>query len=221
MKFKILFRDTLPVLAGYLILGMGFGILMNTGGYGTAQAILMSVFIYAGSMQYAAIGLFAGQASILTVALTTLAVNSRHIFYGISMLDKYSNAGIKKPYMIFSLTDETYSLNVNSDKGTNYYFGVSLLNHIYWITGTAIGAFAANAVSFNTKGIDFALTALFITVFTDQCIKTKDVFPALVGVSCSVISLVAFGKQSFLIPAMIGIAILLLIGNKRGSDNER
>ncbi len=208
---KTAFRDTVPVLTGYLVLGMGFGVIMNASGYGIILPAVMSVFIYAGSMQYAAVGLLTGGASLITVALTTLAVNARHLFYGVSMLEKYKNCGIKKLYLVFSLTDETYSLLCNSDKGANYYFAVSLFDHSYWIMGTVLGAVLGTAVKFNTEGIDFALTALFITVFVDQWLKAEKHFSAITGVLATLACLLIFGTESFLIPSMLLITAVLLI----------
>lgn len=210
-------KDTAPVIAGYVILGIGFGIIMSAAGYG-AFAVPMSLFIYAGSMQYAAIGLFTGGASFITVALTTLAVNARHLFYGISMLEKYKNTGAKKPYLIFALTDETYSLVCSTDRGTNYCFWVSLFNQLYWVGGTAAGVLLGSSISFNTKGLDFALTALFITVFLGQWLENENHTPALTGLLGSVLMLVIFGPGNFLIPSMLLIsAVLLLIP---GGDAE-
>ncbi len=213
---KRAFLDTIPVMAGYIVLGFGFGIVLKSGGGGILLAACMSIFIYAGSMQYVAIGLFSG-ASMLTVFLTTVMVNARHIFYGISMLDKYRGMGAKKPYLIFSLTDETYSLvsrdvlSVSEERRGNYYLFVSLINHFWWISGTLLGATVGSLVSFNTEGIDFALTALFLTIFIEGCIKAKNRIPALVGVCASVLFLVLVGQDNFLIPAMLIIAILLCL----------
>lgn len=210
-----MFRDTLPVMTGYLVLGIGFGMIMKTNGYGFLFSVAMSIFIYAGSMQYAAIGLFTGGASLLTVALTTLAVNARHLFYGVSMVDKYKKIGAAKPYLIFSLTDETYSLVCGGGKSAGYYLGVSALDHLYWVTGTALGSLLGGLMKFNTQGMDFALTALFVTIFTDQWLNNKKHFPALSGVLISVICLLIFGSGSFLIPSMAGIlCALLLFGRK-------
>ena len=218
---KDVLHDTFPVLTGYVVLGAGFGIIMTSNGYGILFSVLMSVFIFAGSMQYAAIGLFAGPASFLTVALTTAAVNARHIFYGISMIDKYKNAGFKKPYMIFALTDETYSLVSSRDKGSDYYFLVSLFNQIYWVTGTVIGAALGDALNFNTKGIDFALTALFITIFVSQWLESKNHFPAVSGVVSAAVCLLIFGRQSFLLPSMAVILVALLISMKNEEKSEK
>ena len=214
-EFKTVIHDTVPVMTGYLVLGAGFGMIMKTNGYGIILTIAMSVFIYAGSMQYATIGLLTGGASYLTVALTTLAVNARHLFYGISMIDKYKNSGIRKPYMIFALTDETYSLVCTTEKGTNYCFFVSLFNQLYWVCGSVIGSLLGSALKFNTKGIDFSLTALFITIFIDQIITKKQYFSAVTGFAVSVICLLIFGQNSFLIPAMIIITAVLLLDMRR------
>ena len=209
------FLATVPVLTGYLVLGFGFGIVLKTSGYGVFPALIMSLAIYAGAMQYVAIGLLTGGASLITAALTTLMVNARHLFYGISMLDKYRNAGKRKPYLIFALTDETYSLvcqdnpSIPEERRTDYALAVSILNHIYWVTGSVIGAVVGTLVSFNTEGIDFALTALFLTVFIEQWLSTKKHAPALIGVGVSVVCLMIFGSESFLIPTMLVIALLL------------
>ena len=211
---KDVLRDTFPVLTGYIVLGTGFGIIMHSSGYGILYAVLMSVFIFAGSMQYAAIGLFTGGASFLTVALTTLAVNARHLFYGISMIEKYKGTGIRKPYMIFALTDETYSLVSSGDKSTDYYFLVSLFDQIYWVTGTIIGVVLGDVLNFNSKGVDFALTALFITIFVSQWLESDRHFSAVSGVVATAVCLLIFGRQSFLIPSMIVILITLLVSMK-------
>ena len=214
--FRAAVRDTLPVLTGYLVLGMGFGILMHSAGYGMMWAVSMSVFIYAGSMQYAAVGLMTGGATVLTAALTALAVNARHLFYGLSMVDRYRGKGAKKWYMIAALTDETYSLVATSDRGEDYCFLVSLLDHLYWVGGTALGSLIGSAVRFDTRGIDFALTALFLTVFTDQCRKKENRLPGALGVALTLLCLLLFGQSTFLIPSMgaLLIALLLLCGKE-------
>ncbi|MBQ4557365.1 MAG: AzlC family ABC transporter permease [Clostridia bacterium] len=208
-------RDTIPVLSGYIVLGMGFGILMQTKGYGIWWTLAMSAFVYAGSMQYLAVDLLTGGASLISAAITTLMVNARHLFYGISMVDRYKGTGKKKPYLIFALTDETYSLvcSGNEDKSEEerhrYYFLVSLFDQIYWVCGSVIGALLGQVIPFSTEGIDFALTALFVTVFVEQWKSTKDHLPAIIGVMASVICLVVFGAGDFLIPAMVLITVLL------------
>ena len=212
------------MLSGYLVLGMGFGVLMQSKGYGFLLALAMSIFIYAGSMQYLAIDLLSGGASLITAALTTLMVNARHLFYGISMVDRYKSVK-KKPYIIFALTDETYSLvcsvnEENDEKRNRYYFLVSLFNQIYWVVGSALGVLLGEIIPFSTEGIDFALTALFVTVFVEQWKSTKDHIPAIVGVLSSVICLFIFGAKDFLIPSMLVITLLLLLRKKEVKGNE-
>lgn len=223
--FKSALTATLPVMAGYLILGFGFGIIIKANGYSIALAAAMSIFIYAGSMQYVAIGLMTGGASLITTALTTLMVNLRHLFYGISMLEKYQNTGKAKPYLIFALTDETYSLvcgelpNIPPEDRTRYELLVSLLNHLYWITGSVAGAFAGSLISFNSQGIDFALTALCLTVFTEQWLSARKHGPALIGLGASIACLLLFGAEHFLIPAMLIIALALSL-YKEGENHD-
>lgn len=218
---KKAFVATIPVMAGYCVLSIGFGILLDSKGYGVGWALAMSVFIFAGSMQYLAVDLLAGGVSLITAALTTLTVNSRHLFYGISMIDKYKNTGWKKPYLMFALTDEVYSLNCGElpediDDPSLYYFCVSLFNQSYWVIGTVIGSLLGKVIPFNTEGIDFSLTALFITVFVEQWKSTDKHSPALIGVCLSVLSLIIFGADKFLIPAMIAIIVVLSVKTKSG-----
>lgn len=215
------FLDTLPVMAGYVFLGFGFGILTVQSGYGPLWAVGMSLFIYAGSMQYLTVSLLTGGAGLLTAALTTVVVNARHLFYGISMVDAYKGAGKKKPYMIFALTDETYSL-VSQDQVPEgisrhgYCFLVSLFDHIYWVAGTALGSLAGTLLPINYEGIEFALTALFVTIFVEQWLSTEDHRPALLGVAATVLCLLVFGRDVFLIPSMVIIAIGLTTMRKTG-----
>lgn len=211
---------TIPVMTGYMVLGMGFGILSEKAGYGIWWAFAMSAFIYAGSMQYLLISLLTSRASVVSTALATLMVNARHLFYGVSMIERYKDAGKKKPYLIFALTDETYSLVCNGDhpEGSDphrYYFLVSLLDQIYWVTGSVIGAILGSALTFNTAGIDFAMTALFVTVFVEQWLTAKNHIPAVAGVVITVVCLVIFGGNLFLIPSMIVILISLSLGRSR------
>lgn len=225
---KNAFIKTLPVMAGYLVLGMGFGILLKVNGYGVVWALAMSLFIYAGSMQFVAIPLITSGASLISIALTTLMVNARHLFYGISMIDRYKGSGIKKPYLMHTLTDETYSLvctDDHSDKteAHNYYFLVSLFDQIYWVAGSVIGSLLGSVITFDTTGIDFAMTALFVTVFVEQWLTSKEHRPALIGVGTSILCIVIFGSQNFLIPAMILITVVLTAIRKplerRAEDN--
>ena len=214
---KRAFTATIPVMTGYLVLAIGFGILLKSKGYGVGWSIAMSGFIYAGSMQYLAIDLLCGGAGLLTTAVTTLMVNARHLFYGISMVERYQNTGKKKPYLIFALTDETYSLVCSEEsvrgikEPKEYYFLVSLFNQSYWVLGSIVGSLLGNVIPFNVEGIDFALTALFVTIFVEQWLTTKNHIPALIGVASSIVCLVIFGADSFLVPTMIVIVALLIL----------
>ncbi|MBR1900653.1 MAG: AzlC family ABC transporter permease [Lachnospiraceae bacterium] len=217
---KQAFYRSIPVMAGYIVLGIGFGILIRNAGYGVLWTSAMSLFIYAGSMQFVGVGLIAGGASILTTAITTFMVNARHLFYSISMVDKYKDAGRYKPYMIFALTDETYSLlcDAETPEGTDpnqYRFFVSLFNQSYWVTGSLIGSLLGAVLPFSTAGIEFSMTALFTASFTEQWLTTKDHVPALTGLLCTLLCLIVFGRDRFLIPAMLLITLVLTILRRR------
>lgn len=219
------FLDTVPVMAGYLFLGFGFGIVLYQSGYGVLWALTMSLFIYAGSMQYLTVSLLSGGAGLLTAAMTTLLVNARHLFYGISMVDTYKGAGKKKPYMIFALTDETYSLvsqNQMPDGVSrhSYCFLVSLFDQIYWVVGSVVGSVAGSVLPFNFEGIDFALTALFVTIFVEQWLSTDNHKPAIIGVAATALCLALFGRDLSLIPSMVIIAVSLTLMQKTGRRKE-
>lgn len=219
------FLDTVPVLTGYLFLGAGFGILLSETGYGVWWALGMSVFIFAGSGQYLAVSLLAGGASLLSTAVATFLVNARHIFYGISLLDDYEKAGKKKPYLIFALTDETYSLVTQNHPPEgmsrhSYCFAVSLLDHIYWVCGCVLGSLVGRYIPISFEGVEFVLTALFVTMFVDQWLSSKNHFPAIVGVVSTALCLVLFGSELFLIPSMILMAVLLTVSQKTGRRAE-
>ena len=223
---KTVFLDTVPVLTGYLFLGAGFGILLSEkNGYGVVWAIAMGIFMFAGSGQYLAVSLIADHTSLISAAIATLLVNARHIFYGISLLDAYKDSGIKKLYMIFGLTDETYSLVTQNrpPEGMSrhtYCFLVTLLDHIYWIIGCALGNVLNNVVPISFEGVEFVLTALFVTMFVEQWLSHKNHLPAIIGVVSTILCLVIFGSEIFLIPSMALIAILLTVSRKTGRRNE-
>ena len=211
---KTVFLDTVPVMTGYLFLGISFGILLGETGYGLPWAFCMALFMYAGSAQFLAVGLLANHASVLSSAIAIFLLNARHIFYGISLIDAYKGTGKKKPYLIFALTDETYSLVTQNQppegmKRHTYCFLVSLLDHIYWVAGCVIGSVAGNFLPISFEGIEFVLTALFVCIFTEQWLSTRDHRPALVGVGATVLCLIVFGKDVFLIPSMALIALVL------------
>lgn len=222
---KYAFKQSLPVMAGYIVLGMGFGILLKTKGYGVAWAFFMSLFIYAGSMQYVTINLMAGGATVLSTVLVTLMVNARHLFYGISMIERYRNTGPYKPYLILGLTDETYSLvcSGNVPEGVDekkYFFVLTFLNQCYWIIGSVVGSLLGSLITFNTAGIEFSMTALFLVVFVEQWKSVKNHTSAVVGVGISVACLLVFGAERFLIPTMIAITAILTILRKRLNGME-
>lgn len=220
--FKEALIDSFTILPGYVVLGIGFGILLYNIGGGWLSCLMMSLLIYAGSMQYVMINLISSGATIITVALMTLMVNIRHLFYGVSMLSKYENVS-NKPYLIFGLTDETFSVVVSKKDDdidmNKYYFLLTLFNHIYWITGSMIGNLLGNIIPFDTTGIEFSMTALFVVIMVNQYKSSKDHIPAISGLFITFICLLLFGSNSFLIPSMIFITVFLIF-YKKGESHE-
>lgn len=213
---KAAFVKTVPVIASYLVLGFGFGVLLVSRGYPFYWALLISLTVYAGSMQFVLVDLLTGGAGLLSTALMTLLINARHLFYGISMLERYQHAGRKKPYLIFALTDETYSLLCAEDAPAGldrhrYYFNVSALGHFYWVLGSLLGALAGTALPWDFRGVEFSMTALFVVVFTRQWMDARDRLPAVIGLGSSLICLLIFGPGQFILPAMGMILLLLTI----------
>lgn len=220
---RAVFPDTIPVLTGYLFLGAGFGILLVESGYSVLWAAVMALLIFAGSGQYLLVGLLASGASLASAAIATLLVNARHLFYGISLVDAYKTAGKRRFYMIFGLTDETYSLVTQAKipegiSREDYCFWVTALNHCYWVCGCVLGAVVGAVVPIDFSGVSFVLTALFVTIFVEQWLSSKDHFPALVGVVCTALSLLGFGSEIFLIPAMAAIALILILRRRVGKE---
>lgn len=219
---KTTFLDTVPVLTGYLFLGAGFGILLNEKtGYNTGMSVFMALFMFAGSAQYLAVSLIADKASLITAAIATFLLNARHIFYGISLLDTYKGAGKRKFYLIFGLTDETYSLITQNQPPEGmtrhqYCFWVTLFDHIYWIIGCSLGNLATTLLPISFEGVEFVLTALFVTMFVEQWLSHKNHLPAIIGAASTVICLALFDKDIFLVPSMLLIAVLLTITKKTG-----
>lgn len=218
--FHKAFPYTIPVLTGYLFIGIAFGVMYAEKGYSFLWAILMSLLVYAGSGQYLAVNFFVPGFSFIQVIFLTFMVNVRHIFYGISLLEKFNKMGMKRWYMIFGLTDETYSLlcttkvpqDVEEDK---FLFAISIMNQSYWVLGSAIGAIAGTVLPINSEGIDFAMTALFVVIFVEQWMDRKNRIPELIGVAVAIIALTIFGASSFVLPAMLSIVALLFIGRKK------
>lgn len=214
--FLAAFPHTLPVFTGYIVLGAAYGILMDSKGFSIFWILLASVFVYAGSMQFVAVALLAVGFSPSNTILMTLMVNARHLFYGISMLGRYKGLGKFKPYLIFSLTDETFSILCSTEppEGVDrkwFLFFISFLDHIYWITGSLLGGILGSLINFNTKGIDFVLTALFVVILINQWKSSKNHQPALIGIFSAILCRIIFGASHFIIPAMILILILLSV----------
>jgi len=216
------FKVTIPVLFGYITLGIAFGLVLTDANYPWWLAPIMSVFIYAGAAQFIAIGLFAAGTPITAILLTEALVNVRHIVYGLSLITKYKDCGKWKPYLIFALTDETYSLLTTVDipegvKPSSFYGFVSLLDQCYWVTGSIIGALIGQIIPFDLTGVDFSLTALFAVLTVEQLLKTKDVVPILIGTICTITSIclwrfgvIASSSNILLIALCAGIAGILL-----------
>lgn len=228
-ELKAALLKTIPVIAGYLVMGFGFGVLMAKLGYPFYWAGLISLFVYAGSMQYVLIGLLSGGAGLVTAALMTLVINARHLFYGLTMLGKYSQVKKCRPYLIFSLTDETFSLLCTGlpSKGldpSRYYFYVSALGHAYWVTGSLLGGLMGEVLPFDFRGIEFSMTALFMVALMEQWRNSREHRPAVIGLAVSLLSLFVFGPEGFILPAMgLMLLCLLLYRNRleRGQTNEQ
>lgn len=223
---KQAFFKTIPVLFGYLFLGIAFGLLLNKSGYNFIWAFFISLFVYAGSMQFVLISLLGSNLGCVSIALMTLSVNSRHLFYGLSFIEKFKKMGKFYIYMIFSLTDETYSLLCSLEQEDNkspdkMYFYIAILDHSYWIFGSVLGNLIGDLISFNTTGIDFAMTALFVVIFVEQWLSTKSHFPAIIGGICGILSLLIFGSDKFILPALIGSVFFLLLFKARLCDDKR
>lgn len=217
--FRAAFPRTVPVLAGFMFLGIAFGILLTSKGYAILWAPLMSLVVFAGSMQYVAISLLCAAFDPLAALLLSLTVNARHIFYGISMLGRYKGMGKMKPFLIYTLCDETFSI-VSSEipegvEPKKFYFAVSLLDYLYWASASLIGGVTGRILAgiegFDTTGFDFVLTALFVVILIDSCREREKRIPAVIGIGCTLICLLIFGADHFIIPSMLAICIVLAV----------
>ena len=213
------FPNTIPILAGFLFLGMTYGIYMNVSGFSFWYPCLMSLTIFAGSVEFVAVNLLLGAFHPIQALAMTLMLNARHLFYGISMLDRFRGLGLKKIYLIFGMCDETFSINYTAeippdvDRGWFMFF-VTLLNHLYWFAGATLGGIFGSFITFNTEGLDFVMTAMFVVIFLEQWLKEKRHESSLLGIGLSVLSLIAFGADGFLIPAMLSILAALTLLRK-------
>lgn len=213
--FRAAFPLTLPVLAGYLVLGIGFGVLLQRAGFGIGWALLMSFTIYSGSMQYVGVSVLSGGISLLNAAVITVTVNARYLFYGLSMLERFRGLGWKKLPLIFGLTDEAYSIicttpvPIGMNRGV-FYLALSMLNQSYWIMGSCIGSLIGSAFAFDSAGMEFSMTALFVVLFVEQWLTDKDSrILAVIGVGLSFLCLVILGADRFIVPSMILIVVVL------------
>ena len=223
MNFKIskeAFKESIPVMMGYLVLGFAFGALLVSKDYPIYYALIMSFFIYAGSMQFVTISLLTAKSSLLNAFIMTLVVNARHIVYGLSMLNRFEKMKVLKPYMIFSLTDETFSLLIKDDQQNKYVsFFISLFDQCYWIIGSLIGATISNIITFDSRGLEFSMTALFIVIVIDQIKNSQNHLATKIGFIVSIVSLLIFGSDNFVIVSLIGI-IGALMFKRKDLENE-
>lgn len=223
--FQKAFPYTIPVLTGYLFIGTAFGVMYAEKGYSFLWAILMSLLVYAGSGQYLAVNFFVPGFSFLQVIFLTFMVNVRHVFYGISLVERFNRFGKSRWYMIFGLTDETYSLlcTTNVPSGVDeekFLLAITLLDHSYWILGSAIGAIAGTLLPISSEGIEFAMTALFVVVFIEQWMERKNRIPAVIGVMVAILGVAVFGANQFVLPTMICILFLLFLGRRKLEREE-
>ena len=216
------FPATIPVMTGFLCLGIAYGVLMQSKGYGPLWSVLMSAIAFGGSMQFVAITLLTAAFDPIQAFLLSIMVNARHMFYGLSLLDKYKGLGKVRPFLIYVLCDETFSLvsTLEPPEGVgrkDFYFWISLLDYLYWITGTALGGLAGNLITFDTTGLDFALTALFVVLFLEQWKRAENRPAGIIGILCAAVSLAVFQADNMVIPAMV-LVLAVLLGARRRLD---
>lgn len=219
MKLKALktaFPYTLPILAGFLFLGLAYGIYMNASGFSFVYPMIMSLLIFGGSLEFVAVEMLLSPFAPIQVLIMTLLIQARHLFYGISMLDKFKGMGWKKFYLIFGMCDETFSINYTAkipadvDRGWFMFF-VTILNHFYWFSGATIGGLVGSLLKFDTTGISFVMTAMFVVIFLEQWLKEKNHISSCLGLLISAVCLICFGADSFMIPTMVAIVVLLSV----------
>ena len=225
---KTAFPYTIPIMAGFLFLGTAYGLYMHVSGFSFVYPMLMSILIFGGSLEFVTVSLLLAPFAPAQAFIMVLLIQARHLFYGISMLEKYKGMGWKKFYLIFALCDETFSINCTAeipedvDKGWFYFF-VTLLDQLYWVTGATLGGLVGNLLTFNTEGLDFAMTALFVVIFIEQWLKEKRHISQWIGLVSGIACLLIFGADSFLIPTMICIIVFLTAFRKpieRGGERS-
>ncbi|WP_066456980.1 AzlC family ABC transporter permease [Anaerotruncus rubiinfantis] len=216
---KAAFPYTIPIFAGFWFLGMTYGIYMNVSGFSFWYPMLMSLTIFGGSLEFVAVAMLLSPFAPVQTLIMALMIQARHLFYGISMLEKFKGTGWKKPYLIFGMCDESFSINYSAeipedvDKGWFMFF-VTLLNQFYWFSGSTIGGLLGSLITFNTEGLDFVMTAMFVVIFLEQWLKEKKHYTALVGVLASAACLLLFGADSFMLPTMACILCFLTVLRK-------
>lgn len=218
--FLSAFPNTVPVLTGFMVLGIAYGVLMQTKGFGVVWSVLMSAIAFCGSMQFVAITLLTAAFNPVQAYILSFMVNARHLFYGISMLDKYRGLGGVRGFLIYVLCDETFSISssVKPPDGINrkyFYFVISMLDYLYWVLGTFIGGVLGNLITFNTTGLDFVLTALFVVLFLEQWKNKANRAAGVVGVISTILCLMVFGADNLVIPSMILILFTVMLGRKK------
>ena len=222
---KAAFPKTIPIMAGFLFLGAAYGIYARTSGLPAAVPIIMAAAVFAGSMEFVAVDMLLGTFDPLSAFIMALTVNARHLFYGISMLDKYKDTGKKRWYLIFGMGDESFSVNCTAeipegvDKGWVYFF-VTLLNQIYWVAGAALGSLAGSFITVELKGLDFVMTALLVVIFLDNWLKEKNHIGSVVGLAAALICLLIFGRDNFIIASMVLIIVALTLLRKPIESRE-
>ncbi len=222
MKLKALkaaFPYTIPILTGYAFLGMALGIYMNTAGFSFIYPLMTSTIVYGGSLEFVVVEMLLSPFAPISVFIMALLVQARHLFYGLSMLDKFKGIGLKKYYLIYAMSDETFSLNcgIEAPKGVDegwFMFFITFLDQMYWIIATITGCLLGSLLNINTEGISFVMTAMFVVIFLDRWLKDKNHISAIVGILVSLICLIIFGSSSFMIPTMISIIVILYLLRK-------
>ena len=224
--FKCAFPHTIPIFAGFCFLGMTYGIYAKTSGFSFWYPLAMSLAIFGGSLEFLTVSMLLAPYAPVQVLLTALLIQARHLFYGISMLDKYKGTGWKKPYLIYGMCDETFSVNCTAkippdiDRGWFYFF-VTLLDQIYWVAGATAGGLLGGVLRFNTNGLDFVMTAMFVVIFMEQWIKDRRHVSQWIGLAAGAVCLLIFGADNFLIPTMICILCALTVLRKPLEVNEQ
>lgn len=223
---KCAFPHTIPIMTGFLFLGMSYGIYMHVSGFSFWYPMLMAMTIFAGSVEFVCVNFLLGAFNPLQAFIVTLILNARHIFYGISMLDRFEGMGWKKIYLIFGMCDETFSVNYTADIPKDvdsgwFMFFVTLLNQIYWVLGATLGGLFGSLITFNTEGLDFVMTAMFVVIFLEQYLKDKNHLSSYIGLGVSLLMLIFFGAEHFMIPAISGILVCLSVARKSMEEKEK